>query len=411
MRKFVYPDYEGGSLLNVPSTVLKLFNQFSPHQPLKKELYQNISGSEKIILFLVDGLGEDLFEKEALKYPFFQKLTNKGYHSPITSIFPSATPPAANTLVSALSPLEHGLIEWYLYLQEVDSIVQSLPFTPVFEEDKVKLKESPKGILFDEKTIFQRLLEKNIPSFTFCSRYYSKSFYNQTSFFGSEVVSYETIADLLVSLREKMTQTLGKAYFYVYWPAVDHCSHDFGPNSSQVAAELSLLSYMMESEFIQKLDQKSALETGLVLTADHGQIEVNLDKTIYLDEMLNLKESFQISRLGKTILPTGSGRDLYLHIKEEKLEEVQEVLKGKLKDWAEVITIDQALKIGLFGPGKIHHQFLNRVGNLLILPSKNNCVWYRYQPEDNINLIGQHGGLSREEMVIPLITAKLSDFK
>jgi len=81
-------------------------------------------------------------KKKGLKYSFFKKLAEKGLYNPIRSVFPSTTAAAISTINSGLSPIEHGLQEWYLYFQELNAILESLPFEPVFKEDLSKLKSA-----------------------------------------------------------------------------------------------------------------------------------------------------------------------------------------------------------------------------------------------------------------------------
>ena len=407
-NKFVYPNYKGVSLLNIPSTVLSLFGIPAPKITLKPEFYQNVMGVEKIILLLIDGLGWNLFNKEALKYQFFDRLIKKGKLSQITSVFPASTTPAINTLNSGLSTQEHGLPEWYVYLEELDCIVESLPFAPVLAKDQNKILDQTREILLNQKTIYESLKEYEIPSFIFCPGGYSDSFYNKQANKGGNIIGYNNLADLLFLLKQKLKEIHGRAYFYVYWPDIDGAEHHFGPWSEEAVVEIAYLSEGLEREFVGKIDPGIASKIGLLVTADHGLAEIDKGKVIYLDEINGLTIDFKISSNGNTLLPTGLPRNVYLNIKEKKLAATQQLLKQRLKGKAEVIKTKEAIKIGLFGDGPIHSQFLNRVGNLMILPYDNKAVWYRYDSKD-VDLVGQHGGLSADEMLIPFISARLSD--
>ncbi len=411
MTKFIYPKYQGESLLNIPATILSLFGARTHHQPLLKKYYQDIEGVEKIVLLVLDGLGWSLFEKEALQYPFFQKAVKKGLLNKITSIFPSSTAPALNTLHSGLSPLEHGLIEWYMYFPEIDCMVQSLPFEAILAEDQTRLNNPPKDILFHGQTVYQRLAEKGVSSFVFSHESYLNSFYSQAATRGSKKVGYCRLSDFLVALAGEINQVPRKAYFYAYWPEPDGLGHRFGPQNKEVVAEIAQLAYMLNEWLIKQIDNKVAEKVGIFITADHGQVAGDLKNTFYLDEISDLQKSFQVSKNGRIIPPAGISRDCFLHIKEEKLQEVKEILENKLKDKAKIITVTQGLELGLFGNGKVHPEFLRRTGNLLILPYDNHLLWYRYRPGYETKNIGQHGGLSKEEIEIPLISVRLSDLK
>jgi hypothetical protein len=47
----------------------------------------------------------------------------------------------------------------------------------------------------------------------------------------------------------------------------------------------------------------------------------------------------------------------------------------------------------------------------MILPYGNETVWFEFFEGRKLNLRGHHGGLSREEMLVPFGMAKLSDLK
>jgi hypothetical protein len=65
--------------------------------------------------------------------------------------------------------------------------------------------------------------------------------------------------------------------------------------------------------------------------------------------------------------------------------------------------------MGLFGKGKPKKEFYERVGNLLILPYKNHTIWYEHIKGKKFDLLGHHGGLSEDEMLVPFAIAKLSN--
>lgn len=410
MANLVFPDFNK-SLVNIPSTILSHFDLNPLKKPLPKEFIKDLEGVEKIILFVFDGFGHQLYQKESIKHAFFNNLIKKGFYSKITSVFPSTTAAALTTLNSGLSPLEHGLPEWNIYFQELDCIVQTLPFLPLMPEDITKLINPPEGILFNQKTIYQYLGEGGIPSFIFLHNSYATSLYNKTASLGSTTLSYRGLADYVVMLRRLLKEVSGKAYFYAYWSGIDSYEHMFGPDSEEVSAEILLLSHLIQTELINKVDSKIAEKVGIILTSDHGQIATDLQVTTYLDQIPELKNYFKESPQGKTILPSGSPRDIFLHIKEEKLNYVLSLLKEKLKEKALVFKMEEFIKKGVFGKGKPHPEIYSRLGNLLILPEGNNTIWYRFLPEHRLEFNGLHGGLSEEEMLIPFTCAKLSQLK
>ena len=107
-------------------------------------------------------------------------------------------------------------------------------------------------------------------------------------------------------------------------------------------------------------------------------------------------------------MPTWSPRDVVLYIDDEKLDRVLEYLSEALSDRAVVMKTQDALERGLFGTGAPSRRFLDRAGNLLILPRGDGTIWYEHEPGRRFDLLGMHGGLTERELLIPLAISNLS---
>ena len=408
--EFIYPCYESYCFSNIPSAVLYLLGlrKTSPLSGILDKANITQANSKKVVLFLIDGFGYKQWLEYANKYKFLKRFTKKGIVAPITTIFPSTTAATLTTIHSGLTPQEHGLPEWWVYFDELDKIIVTLPFTPLGEEGRDKLLDAgvdPK-ILFDGKTIYEILSESKIPSFTFIRDTYAKSAYSKTVHKGSETISFINSSDLLVNLRKKITEISTPAYFYVYWDAVDSIAHTYGPHTEQYLAELNGFFYLLQEEFLQELEKNSAEEISILITADHGQVNTNPKQTIYLNQYQEVVDNFAVGPSGNKILPWGSPRDIFLAVKPEKLNEVFEFLTKTLQNKATIMKTEEALKEGLFGNGDLHKKFNSRIGNILILPHGNLTVWYEHFKDEKFDLLGMHGGLSPDEMLIPLAVAK-----
>jgi predicted AlkP superfamily pyrophosphatase or phosphodiesterase len=225
---------------------------------------------------------------------------------------------------------------------------------------------------------------------------------------GSVTVPFINASDLLVNLRQRIAEISGPAYFFVYWDAVDAIAHTYGPHTEQYHAELSGFSYLLQREFIAKIPRHIAADVLLMVTADHGHIKVSPRETLYLNRYPKLVQSLQVSGAGQRILPWGSPRDVFLRVQEERLPEIASWLAKRLAGKATVITIAEALRRQLFGIGKLHTRFKQRVGNLLILPEKDYLIWFEHLKGKKFALQGMHGGLQPDEMLIPLAAVNLA---
>lgn len=410
--KFIYPCYDGESFYNIVPTIFALFGKKMGKPTLPPKMYQDyIHNNNKIILFLLDSLGYAQFRNFSKKFPLLSSLFKKGRVFPLTSIFPSTTAAAITTLHTGLTPQEHGLIEWHLYLAEIDEIIQTLPFSPLGKKQKpgglIKRKIDPR-ILFAGTTIHWRLKRAGVPSYIFLKKNYAHSPYSNLISKGANVISWSNFSNLFMSLKNLLNHQ-PPFYCVVYIDSFDSKAHKFGPSSQKHLAEITRFFGVFQKEFLKKIEKTLAGNVILILTSDHGQVKVDPEKTIYLNHYKDIVENFAASRNGKKILPWGSARDVYLKVRKEKLEETIIFLQKKFGNKALILESNEAFRQGLFGRGKPHKNFFDRIGNLLILPYDGNTVWYEHLSGELFEHKGHHGGLSEEEMVIPFGIARVSE--
>ncbi len=169
-NNFLYPFYEKYCISNIPSLILNLFNiQLKNKNPSIQGFNELIpkQNVNKIILFILDGFGLNQYEKNRTRNDFFSTFNRKGVVFPLTSIFPSQTTNALATLNTGLTPQEHGLFEYLLYLKKTDMIINTLHFLPttLSNQDSFIKKGFNTNILFKGKTLHHRLKEEWYPNF------------------------------------------------------------------------------------------------------------------------------------------------------------------------------------------------------------------------------------------------------
>ncbi len=408
----VRPDYAGYCLSNVPSTAMAILGQQPGRPVLPRDALGEVetSGVENVVLILCDGLGMN----EWLRKPetgFFGALSRKGSVRPITTVFPSTTAAAVTSVSTGLTPQEHGLPEWYVYMEELGDIIVTLPFTRVGEHGRDTLKGVlPARTLVDDATIFQQV-RGTVDCMSFIGRGLANTVYTKVSREGSAVTPYATASDLSVSLRRHIEKARGKNLVYAYWSFVDTIEHIYGPGTDEARVEASLISHALKEGFLDRLDREAAKRTLVILTADHGQLAIEPEKTLYMNRWGRLNRNLRKNSRGKPILPWGSARDAYLAIEEGRVEETKAYLQERLEGVATVLETEEAIREGLFGINRPSRRFRRRVGDLMILPHGNRTVWYRYAGGGALDLRGHHGGLMRDEMTIPLAAARLSDLQ
>ena len=266
----------------------------------------------------------------------------------------------------------------------------------------------PAEAFFPTLTFYQKLQTRGITSYVFQHESYTPSTYSDIIYKGATVFSFKRLSDALSNLVELViADTAPITYYFLYFDKIDAICHTYGPQSRQFEETVDTFLRMMEELFYKKLSGKVG-QTLLILTADHGQIEVDPRRTFYLNKHSSeIEQYLQRNQGGKLLVPAGSARDMFLHVKEERIDEAVVLLQKRLADIAEVYYTEQLVAQHFFGSSEPSKEFLARVGNVVILHYKHETVWWYEEGKFDMHFKGHHGGLTPEEMEIPLLLLPL----
>lgn len=362
----------------------------------------------KVILLYVDAFGWKFFEKYADKYPFLKRFLDQGVVSKITAQFPSTTAAHVTSIHLGVPVGESGIYEWFYYEPLLDRMIAPLMFSYAGDEERGTIKFPPGLSLkpfFPYQTVYERLKDRGIKSYVVQHTDYVNSTFGNTALAGANLMPYKTLPEALINLADAVTSEQDKAYFFLYFDPIDAIGHRYGPSSKHFEAEIE--NFMLAAERLLHTQLADGTQdTLLLITADHGQDDVSPDTTIYLN--LEIPEILQFLRKdgeGRLLAPAGSPRDLFLYIKEENLDEAYNLLANHpvLKDRAEVRRVSELIEQGFFGPTPPSERFLQRVANLVILGQAGETIWWYEKGRYEQHFYGHHGGLTPQEMEIPLL--------
>ncbi|MCX7707316.1 MAG: alkaline phosphatase family protein, partial [Anaerolineae bacterium] len=225
----------------------------------------------------------------------------------------------------------------------------------------------------------------------------------------TKIMGCITLAEALVNLRELLTRQPGPAYYLLYFDRFDGLCHEYGPNSPQVEAELDTLLTALERVFFTRMGRARG-DLLFILTADHGEVETDPATTVYLNtdsRLAGIERYLKRNRKGAPLVPAGSPRDFFLHVRDELLDEAQMFLAKRLAGRADVVRTADLVTAGFFGAAPPSPAFQARVGDLVILPYRGESVWWYEKDRFEQKYYGHHGGLTPEEMEIPLLLCAL----
>jgi hypothetical protein len=388
---FIKPRYDTGGFASLPKKILEVLS---------------INRYDAVVLFLIDGFGWRFFEKFQ-ETAFFQQIARTGTIAKLTSQFPSTTAAHLTTIHTGMPVGEHGIFEWYFYEPALDHVIAPLLFSFAGTSQRETLK--PTGFkpasLYPAATFYRSLKQQGVVSNIFQHREYTPSTYSNAVFKGAKTNGYKTLTEALVNLADKLLVAQPPSYFFFYFDRIDAICHEYGPGSPQTTAEILVFLMTMEHIFLKELvgTHKKIL---FMLTADHGQVEVDPQTTIYLNRepaFSGVDEFLKVNRNSELMVPAGSARDFFLYIKPEMLDEAQAFLASRLAGRAEVRKVSELVQAGYFGP-IISARFLAHASDLVILPYRGESVWWFEQDKFEQKFRGHHGGLTKQELEIPLLT-------
>ncbi len=361
---------------------------------------------DTIVFFLIDAFGWRFVDAFLERYRFLQALSHDGRLSKITSQFPSTTAAHVTCIHTGLPVAQSGVYEWQYYEPLVDDVILPLlfSFAGTTRQDTLRSTGIAPETLYPERTLYQALETRGVASRVFMPREVAQSTYSNAILAGADVKPYRTWSGALDNLALLLSRQTSPTYYFLYFGKIDSICHLHGPNSPQLDAEIDGFLRTMERMTLKKSRAKQN-KTLILLTADHGQIEVDPQKTIYLNKdarFTGLRRYLRTNRAGKILVPGGSPRDVFLSVNQEYLMEAQAFLNERLEGKAEVYQTQSLIEDGLFGPRQPSAAFLSRVGNLVILPHPGETVWWYEEGRFEMKFRGHHGGLTAEEMEIPL---------
>ena len=396
----VLPDYDGYSIAAIPSLISTAFGAPDPRAAALHAAVEHVipNGIEKVVLLVLDGVGYDHLGRILAAHPelALHRLIDSGAMLPITSVFPPTTVSALTTYSTGLTPQEHGMVGYRLYLRETSTITNMIRMSVLGSgKGDSALDEGidPKTFL-GVSTLYSRLRRAGVESHILIGKHISGSGLSSIIYDGKEKVhGTVTLSDMLVSARRILMRTQGKTFLSLYWGAPDGIAHTYGPWTDEFTAELRAIDAAIERELIGQVEN-----TLLIISADHGFVPMRESDYHDLTAIPELEHALLLP-------PLGEPRASYLYLREGTRKRVMAAFEEHLEDGLVVIDSDTALASGLFGIGPVREAVRDRIGDLIIVSTGPAAILHPYK--DAIKLKGMHGGLTRDEMLVPLIVAKL----
>jgi hypothetical protein len=391
MRDWSRPEQGKRCFDQLPSTLERLLTGASNGPVLEEPLFRE--RFERVVFVYFDAFGWIFLERH-VDHPLFGRARADGLLTQLTAQFPSTTTAQVTTIHSGLPVAEHGLYEWHVYEPTLDRLITPLLFS--FAGDGMRgslLGRIDPDALFPTESIYARLAEAGVASRVVLPEAIAGSAPNLALLRGTDIVPFSTAEGALAEASRALAA--GSGYAHVYLDELDSLMHAVGPDDPLADAGAGLvLDALAGASF--------PAGTLVVVTADHGMSPVDPAGTVYVNELWpGLAERLETGADGKPLAPAGSCRDLFLHVREGHVDEVCAGLGERLDGVADVVPVDHLVSQGIFaGPSR---RLRERLANVVVLPRHGDAVYWHEPGRFVQQLHGQHGGLSPQEMEIPLV--------
>jgi predicted AlkP superfamily pyrophosphatase or phosphodiesterase len=307
----------------------------------------------------------------------------------ITSVFPSTTATAITTVMTGLAPQQHGLTGWHMYLRELDTVAAVLPFrTRATNEPLTRINADP-AALFDHAPIYGGL---KVAAHVVTPRSIINTEFNFAHSGGATRHGYTKLPELFEIVTRVLTAGSNRSFIYAYFSEIDALAHKFGIASPQVAAEFSRL----DSAFRDFLTHIAGSDTTLIVTADHGFVDSPPACLTELDHHPELA-----AMLAQPLC--GERRAAYCYVRPERRADFERYVTTKLGAYATLHRSRNLIAQNWFGPGAPHRRLAERVGDYTLVMKENRTLKDWLPNEKRHVHIGVHGGISDDEMYVPLI--------
>ena len=384
----VRPDYDGGGIVNLMSSVRHVFGApdslYAPFKPVN--LVHQLQG-RSLILLVIDGLGY-----RQLKNHQCAPVLNAHLVCSLTSVFPSTTASAITTYLTGLAPQQHGLVGWHTYFKSIDSVFAPLPFVPRNNDTTLSSDVTP-STLFKHRALFDLVA---VPTHSVSPKSIAFSPYNRFHSGPAQIHPYTTASQLFATLTDICQRAHQPTLTYAYYPTLDFLSHRHGSASAEVSRDLAIIDRAFE-HFLLKA---AGSDTTVLITADHGFVDPRPRQRIDLADHPDIEQL-----LAKPLC--GEPRVAYCYVKPGKEGRFERLVKDR---WGEAGTLypsDQLVAEHYFGLGQPHPELSERIGDFTLIMNTEYMLKDWLAGEKRIDLCGVHGGTSDKEMLVPLGIAEL----
>jgi hypothetical protein len=328
-----------------------------------------VAGARASVLLVLDGLGWEALGRFPDRLP--ELCAFRG--GPISTVVPSTTPAALTSIATGLPPSRHGITGFRIRHER--GVLNAIRWTLADGGRPPEPEHVQKERVFSGRPV---------PVVT-------KAMFRSTGFTvahlrGTEFHGWQTTSVLVEEVRALVAG--GAPFVYAYYSGVDEVAHAHGLESAYYPAELAAADRLV-GDLLDDIPD----DTALVVTADHGQVQVGRDGWRSLSPLHDMVETF-----------AGDGRFRHLHAQPGQAGDLYAAAQDLHRSEAWVFRRDQLLDEGWLGPDPVPAVY-RRVGDV-VLAARGPVGFVDPTLPYEAELVAAHGSITASEIEVPLVAAR-----
>ncbi|MCL5783673.1 MAG: alkaline phosphatase family protein [Candidatus Thermoplasmatota archaeon] len=401
-KEFLKPAFGNGCIADIPDYILASFGVGIDQKYRNRQGWLRDS-PDHLIFLLLDGFGFSTIKHSLEKYnmKYLNKFTSNSEFNLVTSVFPSTTSTATVSYHTNMSPIDHRIMGYTSYIPEAGTVCNMISLTPLGRKEHCLLDngyEMP--WIMDHGTIYNKLQKNDVDSFLYLPYAIRNSGLTRITGNGANISPYHSISQMLTALKRNLSTAKGKTFHFCYVSTIDTISHKIGPYTQETALEIESIFMLLDEQLLRSANLPKNI--FMSISADHGHkvLEENQKIDLSTDRMLK-------SYLSTPVV--GDARAPFMRTKEGLVESTISYLTEKYeKDFISVPS-KELMAEGFFGTPTGVRGDVSFLSDIILIPKNSTSIFDSslkiVDPKNESDtMIGMHGGLSSDEMLVPLFT-------
>jgi hypothetical protein len=323
-------------------------------------------------VLLIDGLGWNLLRGHPEQAPFLISLPGRA----ITVGSPTTTVTSLTSFGTGLPPGRHGVFGYTTRIPGTNELLNALKWPKAV--DPTAYQPHP--------TVFERAAKAGVAVTVVGERKFRTSGLTIAGLRSPSFQGADTLGERVAGAAEAAAAE--QSLVYVYDGDLDTTGHRAGCGSAAWRHQLTMV-----DRFAEELFDALPAGTALVVTADHGMIDVDAERRIDVDDLPAMRDG--------VALVAGEARFRHVYAEPGASLDVLAAWRAVLGERAIVLSREEAVDAGWFGA--VEGRVMDRIGDVVASVGGHSAVEMRSVFPVEASLIGLHGALTADEMLVPLL--------